>query len=96
MQTSLIFPSFSEIFKLLAHCGIATVNCSVKLPIVSAHQIIAIRETEHGAEGGERGMCATFQWELSGSGQYRDQLSYLVVRQSVLGCSPAFNLSPKT
>lgn len=53
------FLLLSEIFKLLAHCGMTTVNCSVKLPIVSAHQIIVIRETEHG-KWKERGMCTTF------------------------------------
>lgn len=43
-QSGLIFPSWWEIFKLLARRGIATVNRSVKLSIVSAHQITAIRE----------------------------------------------------
>ena len=33
----LIFPSLSEILKLLASCGMAPVNSSVKFLIVSAH-----------------------------------------------------------
>lgn len=33
----LIFPSLSEILKLLASCGTAPVNSSVKFLIVSAH-----------------------------------------------------------
>lgn len=40
--------SLSEILKLLAHCGIATVNSYVKFPIVSARQITVIREKERG------------------------------------------------
>lgn len=57
VQSCLIFPSLSEILKLLGHCGIATVNSSVKFPIVSAHQIIVIRGKEHGNRK-ERGICA--------------------------------------
>lgn len=72
-QSGLIFPSWWEIFKLLARRGIATVNRSVKLSIVSAHQITAIRERggrgrsgegegmggeRRGVEGGGRGRRA--------------------------------------
>lgn len=57
VQSFLIFPSLSEILKLLAHCGIVTVNSSVKFPIVSAHQITVIREDEHGEQEGEGNVC---------------------------------------
>lgn len=65
-QSGLIFPSWWEIFKLLARCGIATVNRSVKLSIVSAHQITAIRERGRSKIG--RGWRGADGWEGFGGG----------------------------
>lgn len=76
-QSSLIFPSWWEIFKLLARRGTATVKRSVKLSIVSARQITAIRERRRGrrAVGGVDACVPHCMGELSGCrGQYRDQL----------------------